>query len=96
MNPTLLWACVGVRGVFFFPVSMMVDTSRQVTVPSAQAWSVDLSVVGGPTFAVMRTSADHAREAVVEYLVQIGSGLTLTAATHLVARAEINEISVVG
>lgn len=73
----------------------MVDTSRQVPAPSAQAWSVDLKSVGGPTFTVLRTSADEARDAVVAYLMDIGSGLTQAAATALVERATVAEVSVV-
>ena len=73
----------------------MVDTERQVPPPSAQAWSVDLSAVGGPTFTVTRTSAQEARQAVVAYLVEIGSGLTQAAATALVERATVAEVSVV-
>lgn len=73
----------------------MVDTTRQVPAPSAQAWSVDLSSACGPTFTVMRRSADDAREAVVAYLIDIGSGLTQDAATELVRRATVTEVSVV-
>lgn len=73
---------------------MMVYTVRQVPAPSAQAWSVDLSAVGGPNFTVLRTTALETRE-VVEYLVQIGSGHTRAAATGLVARATLSEVSVV-
>jgi len=73
----------------------MVDTERQVPPPSAQAWSVDLTDVGGPAFMVLRTSADEAREAVMAYLVEIGSGLTWIAATDLVGRAAVSEVSVV-
>lgn len=73
----------------------MVDTTRQVTAPSAQAWSVDLTSVGGPRFTVLRTSAVEAREAVVAYLIEIGSGLTQAAATALVDRATVAEVSVV-
>lgn len=87
--------CARARGVFFSRIFQMVDTKRQVPAPSALAWSVDLSSVGGPTFAVMRTTADEAREAVVSYLVEIGSGLTRFAATGLVARATVSEIAVV-
>jgi hypothetical protein len=67
----------------------------QVPPPSAQAWSVDLGPVGGPTFTVMRRSAVQARQAVVEYLVEIGSGLTWLAATDLVDRATVTEVSVI-
>ena len=73
----------------------MVDTTRQVPAPSAQAWSVDLAPAGGPTFTVMRRSADDAREAVVAYLIDIGSGLTGAAATELVRRATVTEVPVV-
>lgn len=73
----------------------MVDTTRQVPAPSAQAWSVDLTSVGAPTFTVMRTSAPEAREAVVAYLMDIGSGLTREAATAVVGRATVTEVSVV-
>lgn len=79
----------------FLPVFPMVDTKRQVPPPSAHAWSVDLADVGGPTFTVLRTSADEAREAVVAYLVEIGSGLTWIAATDVVSRAAVSEVSVV-
>lgn len=70
-------------------------TDSQVPPPSAQAWSVDLGPVGGPAFTVMRRSAVQAREAVVAYLVEIGSGLTWLAATDLVARATVTEAAVI-
>lgn len=73
----------------------MVDTTRQVPAPSAHAWSVDLSAVGGPTFTVMRMSAVEAREAVVAYLMDIGSGLPQAAASEVVARATVTEVSVI-
>lgn len=56
---------------------------------------MDLAAVGGPTFTVLRMSAEGAREAVVRYLVEIGSGLNWIAATELVGRATVSEISVV-
>ncbi len=79
----------------FHPEFSMVDTTRQVPPPSAQAWSVDLGPVSGPTFTVMCRSAVQAREAVVAYLVEIGSGLTWLAATELVDRATVTEVSVI-
>ena len=87
--------CARARGVFSSRIFQMVDTTRQVHAPSAQAWSVDLTSVGGPTFTVLRTLAVEAREAVVAYLMDIGSGLTQAAATEVVMRATVTEVSVV-
>lgn len=81
--------------MFFSRFFLMVDITRQVPAPSAQAWSVDLTSVGGPTFTVLRTSADEARDAVVAYLIDIGSGMTRVAASELVGRATLSEVSVV-
>lgn len=50
----------------------MVDRARQVPSPSAHAWRLDLSEIGGPSFIVMRLDETEARRALVEHLVEIG------------------------
>ena len=87
--------CVCALSVISSRIFLMVDTKRQVPQPSTQAWSVDLNDVGGLAFTVMRTSAEQAREAVVNHLVEIGAGLTRMAAESLVGRATVTEVSVI-
>ena len=50
----------------------MIDTSRQLSAPSAQAWSIDLSPLGGPQFIVLAASERHARQRLIEHLEELG------------------------
>jgi hypothetical protein len=52
----------------------MIDTRRQTSLPapSAHAWRLDLSEIGGPSFIVMRLDEAEARRALAEHLVEIG------------------------
>jgi hypothetical protein len=54
----------------------MVDDERQAPAPSAFAWLIDLTAVGGPRFVVVRRDENEAREALVAHLVKIGSAAT--------------------
>lgn len=67
----------------------------QVPTPSAVAWMVDLSRVGGPTFVVLRTRSAEARAAVADHLFEIGYNPDRAAIETLVAWARVSEATVV-
>ena len=73
----------------------MIDTDRQLASPSATAWSIDLSAIGGPVFIALRLNPDAAREALVTHLVEIGSIPNTIEAERLVGRAPIRHVGVV-
>jgi hypothetical protein len=50
----------------------MIDTNCQLPTPSARAWSIDLSPLGGPQFIVLAASERHARERLIEHLEELG------------------------
>jgi len=46
----------------------MIDADRQVPTPTAEAWLIDLAVLGGPKFVVLARSSEEARRRLVEHL----------------------------
>jgi len=50
----------------------MIDTTCQVPVRSADAWSLDLTSLGGPRFVVLRLDEGDARQRLVEHLTWLG------------------------
>ena len=73
----------------------MVDASRQLPSPEAQAWSINLAEVGGPVTVVCRREEAEAREALVHHLVGIGAVANTCAAERIVAGAPITSVAVV-
>jgi len=73
----------------------MVDNDRQLPSPSASAWWIDLSEIGGPVFIVLRLDEDEAREALVRQLVDIGAIGNTIEAERVVAAAPTESVAVV-
>ncbi len=73
----------------------MVDMNRQVPTPSASAWSIDLTRIGGPLFVVLRRDEDDARAAVVRHLVDIGSISNTIEAERTITKAPTESVAVV-
>lgn len=78
-----------------FQVFPMVDSDRQVSTPSACAWLIDLSAIGGPVFVVHRLDQSEARAALVRHLVDIGAIPNTIKAERLVGAAPISSVGVV-
>lgn len=73
----------------------MIDTTRQLPSPSASAWAIDLTSVGGPVFAVLRLDEGEARAALVDHLLDIGSFATREETQRVVAAAPITSVGVI-
>lgn len=73
----------------------MVNSDRQLPTPSASAWSLDLSEIGGLVFIVLRVSEREARQALACHLVEIGSIPNTIEAERVVAAAPAESIGVV-
>jgi hypothetical protein len=73
----------------------MIDTSRQLPAPSAGAWSIDLTALGGPVFVILTTSEQHARERLVEHLVELGKVDDVGAGTMLLAGIPTQRMAVI-
>jgi hypothetical protein len=50
----------------------MIDTSGQLPLPTADAWSFDLTALGGPRFVVLTTREESARATLIEHLAELG------------------------
>lgn len=50
----------------------MIDTIRQLPVPSATAWSLALAVRGRPRFVILTVDERHAREMLAAHLTELG------------------------
>lgn len=83
------------------PFSRMVDSKRQVPIPSASAWSIDLGAAGGPAFVVHRCEEVATRDALIDHLVAIGSRTReeaeeiVSAAEEIVSAAEAQSVAVI-
>jgi len=73
----------------------MIDTSRQLPAPAADAWSIDLTAPGGPVFVVLTTSEQHARERLVEHLVALGKIEDIAAGAVLLAGIPTERVAVI-
>ncbi|MHB8660139.1 MAG: hypothetical protein ACYC91_19805 [Solirubrobacteraceae bacterium] len=73
----------------------MIDNDRQLPTPSADAWSVDLSGLGGPRFVILTLSESRARELLAEHLVELGQADTTTAAAELISEMPCERVSVI-
>jgi hypothetical protein len=85
--------CAPARRLISFLV--MIDTSRQLPAPTADAWSIDLTALGGPLFVVLTTSEAHARERLVEHLVELGKVEDIGAGTMLLAEIPAERVAVI-
>ena len=90
-----LGLCGGPQCVFLPDFLMDLYNDSQVPTPSAIAWTVDRSRVGGPTFVILRTRSSAARADVVDHLVEVGFGPDPEAIESLVAWARVSETTVV-
>lgn len=50
----------------------MIDTTCQVPVPSADAWSLDLVTLEGARFVILRSDKTDARQRLAEHLTWLG------------------------
>ncbi len=70
----------------------MIDADRQVPTPTAEAWLIDLAVLGGPKFVVLARSSEEARRRLVEHLREIGAP---AAGQQHAAAANVERVSVI-
>ena len=73
----------------------MIDTSRQLPAPTADAWSMDLTALDGPVFVVRTTSEWSARATLVEHLVGLGKVEDIGAGTMLLAGIPTERVAVI-
>ena len=73
----------------------MIDTSRQFPAPAADAWSIDLTALGGPRFVILTTSEQHARQRLVEHLAELGKVEHIGAGTVLLAEIPAERVAVI-
>ena len=60
---------------------VMIDTDCQLPSPAADAWSIDLTGLGGPRYVVLTTSEQHARERLAQHLAELGKAEAVAAGT---------------
>jgi hypothetical protein len=73
----------------------MIDTSRQLPAPTADAWSLDLTSLGGPRFVVLACSEQHARMRLGEHLAELGKVEDVGAGTVLIAEIPVERVAVI-
>ena len=73
----------------------MIDTSRQLPAPSADAWSIDLTALGGPRFVILTSSEQRARKRLVEHLVELGKAADPVAGATLLAGITTERVAVI-
>lgn len=73
----------------------MIDKQRQVPAISALAWSIDMTIIGGPVYVVLSRDEVEARAALARHLVEIGSISNTMRAERIVATAAITSVGVV-
>lgn len=74
---------------------MMIDTICQVSVPSADAWSLDLASCGGPRFVVLRLDEHQARQRLAEHLTWLGKVGEDAEGLRLLADIETERVAVI-
>ena len=74
---------------------VMIDTSRQLPAPAADAWSIDLSPLGGPRFVILAGSEQHARTRLGEHLADLGKIDDVGAGTVLIAEVPVERVAVI-
>jgi hypothetical protein len=73
----------------------MIDTRRQVPVPSADGWSIDLTSLGGPRFVILAAGEHQARERLAEHLADLGKAASTTQAGELIAETPVERVAVI-
>ena len=73
----------------------MIDTNCQLPSPAADAWSIDLTGLGGPRYVVLPTSEQHARERLAQHLAELGKAATSRAGTVLIAEIPAERVAVI-
>ncbi len=73
----------------------MIDTTCQLPTPTADAWSIDLTALGGPRYVVLTTSEPHARERLAQHLAELGKAETVAAGTLLIAEIPAERVAVI-
>jgi hypothetical protein len=73
----------------------MIDTNRQVPSPAADAWSIDLTPLGGPRYVILTTSEQHARERLAQHLAELGKAETVGSGTNMIADIQAERVAVI-
>jgi hypothetical protein len=73
----------------------MIDTTCQVPVPSADAWSLDLASLGGPRLVVLRLDEHDARSRLVEHLIWLGKAEDDAEGQRLIAGVRTDRVAVI-
>ncbi len=84
------WDCAPALGMI--SLFVMIDTNRKLPLPSAHAWSIDLTKLGGPRFVVLTTSERDARVRLVEHLDDLGK---ISAAPRSIAAIPAERVTVI-
>lgn len=74
---------------------MVIDTSRQLPAPSADAWSIDLTAFDGPRYVVLACSEQHARQRLAQHLAELGKIEDIGAGTVLIAEIPVERVAVI-
>ena len=73
----------------------MIDTDCQLPSPTADAWSIDLTGLGGPRYVVLTTSELHARERLAQHLAELGKAETVAAGKTLIGEIPAERVAVI-
>jgi hypothetical protein len=73
----------------------MIDTTRQVPVPSADAWSLDLASLGGPRYVVLRLNERDASQLLAEHLTWLGKAEDDAEALQLIGGITSERVAVI-
>jgi len=73
----------------------MIDTDCQLPSPAADAWSIDLTGLGGPRYVVLTTSERHARGRLAQHLAELGKAQTVGAGTVLISGIPAERVAVI-
>jgi hypothetical protein len=74
---------------------VIIDTTGQVSPPSADAWALDLAARGGPRFVVLRLDDYDARQRLAEHLVWLGKAQDDAEGLWLIADIKAERVAVI-